>query len=291
VARVFHAACHPRLWVHVVEQRGCICDDALIGCLSVGRPTEGRTFVGVDFAGRHCERVGDMAREFGDGDILVTEGRGRVSTREDSIAEPSLSFSVEWDREFFGSQRVPGVAFGQCSSSTALRAIVERLRCAIERSWLDHAAVPELREAVAATLDALRAEGVGVPIASAADLAHELPPPVEHLSRALDASLGLSNTRPTAVDLESRLLRTARTLRRHLPGVFDAWGQQPELFRELRVRMRLFQGALIMSHPGASVRDAAPVLGFATPSSFCRTFLERGLPSPGRIRERLHALE
>jgi AraC-like DNA-binding protein len=288
--RLFHGAFHPRMWVHIVENRGCISDDRVAACLSVGRPPKGRRLLGLRLRGLGRVRVGETEHWGGPGTVYAADGRAGFATRDESPDGPSLSLNIDWDREYFGSRSVGGLLVGKLSNVPQLVAECEDLREAIEAAWVDPSADARMANAAAGLCSVLRAEGYDVPAVRAAELRGGSSPQVEALSRALDMALCMTDERPAQVDLEERVGMSARTLRRQLPRVLDAWGLQTETFTELRTRIRLFQATLLMSNPNATTELGAQTFGFSSPTAFCRSFLLRGLASPGRIREALVAV-
>jgi AraC-like DNA-binding protein len=225
------------------------------------------------------------------GTIGTADSRGELGMRTEGTREPLLSIGIEWERDFFGSRPFGGFDLARLTRVEEMRRRVQALLGAIEQAWIDPRATPLLSASVASLLAILRADGLDLPRVEAADLAHEPSAMVRRLSHALDLVLTLRESLPMMTDVESLVGMSGRTIERHLPSVLALWGQSPETFRDLRVRHRLFQAMLAMSHPAATTEETARLCGFATPNALCRSFLNAGLPSPGRIRERLHALQ
>lgn len=299
VVRRFHGAFHPRLWVHVVEQSGCT-DEALLPNLALGRPDAGRRLAGLVLGGSSRVRFGDgTVHTLGVGQGTTCNGRGTFRSRAESIGhEASLSITIDWDARWFASRAIdiaPAFRVGDRGTS-ALRARASELRVAIEQAWRAPASPAQGRIAphVAEILALLRAEGLDVPACGAADLATTFTPEVASTSRALDRALSRTEELPMLVDVESAAGVSARTVQRWLPRVFEAWGQSsstPESFRALRTRVQLVRACLVMSHAESSTERAAQVVGFSSPNALCRAFARAQLPSPGRIRDRLRALD
>jgi AraC-like DNA-binding protein len=291
VRRVVHAAYHPRLWIFVAQQSEAVVDERL-GRLAVRRPTAGRAYVGFLLGGDTRVRTltGDE-RWFAPGTALAADARGQLGMRTDGTREPLLSISIEWDRDFYGTRANGGARCGSLGSIAATRDGVDALLRSIEEAWSDAGAEGRLAAAASGLLCMLRADGFGVPTVEPADLVHDVGSVDRSLSHALDSVLALRDSRPMMTDVESLLGLSRRTVERHLAAVLTLWGQVPETFRDLRGRHRLFQAALAMSHPAATTERTARICGFATPNALCRSFLHAGLPSPGRIRQRLHELQ
>jgi AraC-like DNA-binding protein len=285
-----HAAYHPRLWVCVAQQHDAVVDERL-AALGVRRPTRGRGYAGFLLGGDTRVRLGESERWFQSGAVVRADARGHMGFRTEGMREPLLSISLEWDADYFGSRDAGTLREGRLGSERALRSRVAELLSSIETAWSDARATHALTDAVVDLLAALRADGVDVPNVAPADLSHDTPPIERRLSRALDEVLTLRECHPRMTDLESLVGLSGRTVERHLPGVLTLWGLLPVTFRELRGRQRLYQAALAMSHPAATTERTARLCGFATPNALCRSFLRAGLPSPGRIREALFAIQ
>jgi AraC-like DNA-binding protein len=288
--RLVHGAYHPKLWIFIGQQRDAVVDERL-ATLGVRRPTLGRRYLGFLLGGDTRVTFGGSDRWFRPGAVVTADARGELGFRTEGTREPLLSISIEWDAEHFGSRRAGGMGVGRLTAIPACRVRVDAVLAAIESAWEDPCATPVLTASVVSLLASLRAEGLDAPRVDAADIAYEPSALERRLSRALDTVLTLRESAPMMTDVESLLGLSGRTVERHLPGVLALWGQSPATFRELRGRHRLFQAALAMSHPAATTEQTARLCGFATPNALCRSFLKAGLPSPGRIRERLHALQ
>lgn len=297
VVRRFHGAFHPRLWVHVVEQSGCT-DEALLPNLALGRPDAGRRLAGVVLGGTSKVRFADgVVHTLARGEGTTCNGRGTFRSRAESgAAESSLSITLDWDARWFASRAVENAPAFRVASLGALREGVERLRRAIESAWqepADRPASTHLACCVADVLSLLRSEGLDVPECTAAELGTEIGADIGAMSRALDRALSRTAEVPMLVDVEAAAGVSARTVQRVLPRVLEAWGQSgsPESFRSMRTRVQLVRACLVMSHPEATTERAAQIVGFSSPNALCRAFAQQGLPSPGRVRERLHSLD
>jgi AraC-like DNA-binding protein len=291
VRRVVHAAYHPRLWIFVAQQSDAVMDERL-GRLAVRRPTVGRAYVGFLLGGdTRVRSVAGDERWFAPGAALAADARGQLGMRTEGTREPLLSISIEWDKDFYGTRATGGARTGCLASIAATREQVDALLLAIEEAWSDAGGEVRLAAAAASLLGMLRADGFDLPTVEPADLVHDVGAVERSLSHALDTVLALRDSRPMMTDVESLLGLSRRTVERHLPAVLTLWGQLPETFRDLRGRHRLFQAALAMSHPAATTERTARICGFATANALCRSFLHAGLPSPGRIRQRLHELQ
>lgn len=297
VVRRFHGAFHPRLWVHVVEQSGCT-DEALLPNLALGRPDAGRRLTGVVLGGTSKVRFTDgIVHTLSSGEGTTCNGRGTFRSRaESSKAEPSLSITLDWDAHWFASRSVDVAPSFRVRALAPLRDAVERLRHTIELAWqqpADPRGTSSLAHRVADVLSLLAAEGLDVPAATANDLATDISSDVGAMSRALDRALSRTAEVPMLVDVEAAAGVSGRTVQRVLPRVLQAWGQNgsPESFRSMRTRVQLVRACLVMSHPAATTERAAQIVGFSSPNALCRAFAQQDLPSPGRIRDRLHSLD
>lgn len=300
VVRRFHGAFHPRLWVHVVEQSGCT-DEALLPNLALGRPDRGRRLAGIVLGGTSKVRFSDgTIHTLSVGEGTTCNGRGHFRSRADGrSSEPSLSVTVDWDADWFASRPLDGALSYRVGDVTPFRGQVDRLREAIERAWhrsADAAAQRAIAARVTELLALLAAEGIDVPLCNEAELAATVPSDVASMSRALDRALSRTDELPMLVDVESTAGVSARTVQRVLPRVLEAWGQSPSSgspsgFRALRTRVQLVRACLVMSHAEATTERAAQIVGFSSPNALCRAFAQQALPSPGRVRERLHDLD
>ncbi len=290
IARIVHGISHPHLWVHVVEHRGSVVDERIGRCLGHGRASLGRRVVGVMLRGRSELRTLTASRWLGPGDLCLCDTRGDFLSRHEALEEPSLSITLEWDREYFGGRSLGEPRLDHLGSIARVLPEVEALRHSIERAWLSAETKREVASQLLRTLASLSAEGIDVPMLTEGELASQVAPDVEGLSRALDTSLSFTGTRPMLVDLEDITRVSGRTVERTLPEIFRIWGQASETFRELRGRVRIFQAQLLMSHPAVTTELGSRVFGFASPNAFCKAFGKAGLPSPGRIRDALGEL-
>jgi AraC-like DNA-binding protein len=288
--RTFHGVFTPRLWVHIVELRGARVDERLMRGLGACRPDIGRRLVAFSVDGESVVRT-PMEREWAiGGEAIVCNGRASLTGGTDARVRPSLTLSIDWDATYFGDSLLRAPAFTRVMQRR-LAPVVHALRDAIEAAWQDPSAVLPLQRVLERTLAMLRAEGFAAPRVDGRELVEDSYLGLAPLSRALDVSLSFERGRPALVDLEDALRVSARTIQRRLPDVLRAWGYRPDGFSALRKRTRLFQACAVMSHSQATVEIAARATGFATPSAFCRAFVDAGLPSPGRVRTVLARLQ
>ncbi|MFO0670642.1 MAG: hypothetical protein U0235_13590 [Polyangiaceae bacterium] len=289
--RDFYGAFHPRLWIHVVDQIGCL-DEALFPNLGAARPQAGRRLVGLSLSGISHARFSERTFVSEPGAGVTCDGRSAFRGRAESLDDVSArSIVIDWDVRHFGGPRAGGTEAVRVSSLARLAAHVDALVLAIARTFRDERG-PRLEEASAALLGFLHAEGLDVPRLTAADLIVPPEPELQAMSRALDQALSLTDEMPMLVDVEATAGASIRTIQRWLPRIRKAWGHDDDGdgFRALRARVVAARACLFMSRPGATTEGAARFLGFASPNALCRRFAEAGLPSPGQVRQRLHAI-
>lgn len=294
--RSFHGAFHPHLWIHVVEQVGCL-DEALFPHLGSARPSAGRRLVGLSLAGHSLARFDEQSVANAPGHGIACEGRGTFRGRAESVGATSArSVNIDWDAAHFGEART-GRELVRVSSLAELTHRVDALVSAITRAWDAPTETREVAAQAASLLALLRAEGIAVPRVTPEDLSWQAPPELRATSRALDRTLSLTRAMPMLVDAEAAAGLSMRTIQRWLPRVRRAWGYDddaiataPDGFRAFRRRTQTARACLFMSRPGATTEGAARVLGFASPNALCRAFADAGLPSPGQVRGRLRAL-
>ncbi len=287
VTRRFHGAFHPRVWVHVLELDGCY-DEELLPYLGKGRPVAGRALCGFSVSGRSFVRFGSGRRvtiEPGDG--VFCQGRSAFRSRAESTDAPAISINIDWDADYFGAGAPASPSRFSLGSKAGLSERVDALRTEIARAWEHAALAPSLAASVSDLLAFLRASGLAVPVVRPADLETSFDADVQRASRAFDRAFSQTRDLPMLIDVEASLGLSARTIQRAMPRVVRAWGRAPVTFRELRTQVQLGRGCLLMSHPQATTERVADLLGFSTANALCRSFAKSGLPSPGRVRERL----
>jgi AraC-like DNA-binding protein len=234
------------------------------------------------------------------GEGTVCDGRGSFRSRADAIqydgrCEPALSVTIDWNATTFGSRSFGAPSSFRLSAIDPVRGAVLSLRRAIEDAWTRTGGSREMTEGVCDLLARLRAEGLEMPRIEPRDLESSVDAQLFATSRALDRALSRTEEMPMLVDVHDGMGVSSRTIQRMVPRVLAAWGQAPPDtrwgFRALKNRALLVRACTLMSHPEATTERVAEIVGFSTPNAFCRAFAERGLPSPGRVREELRALE
>ncbi len=135
-------------------------------------------------------------------------------------------------------------------------------------------------------MDQLKAEGISLPDAewTKERLQRKTPEAVQQLSHGLDRALSQDGEVPMLIDLETLTGMHQRRVQRTLPQLCSYLGQAPETFRSMRQRVRLGQAAHLLGADNASTEDVARVLGFASPTGFCRAVRRFGLPTPSQLR-------
>jgi AraC-like DNA-binding protein len=136
----------------------------------------------------------------------------------------------------------------------------------------------------AALLAALADAGLPLRRAEPAELAAPLPAAAHDLASAMSASLSNLQGRPMMIDLEHRLARSARQLRRAV-AAFHRYYDFPggTSWHRILHWWRLSMATSLMTAPTATTERVAATLGYGSPRAFCLAMAQAGLPSPGRI--------
>jgi len=282
--RTFYGIFHPRIWLHIVALRGAVTEERLVRALGAARPTKGRRLLALCIDGdSHVSQPID--RSFSAGHALVCNGRSTLAGSTDARVLPSLTMNIDWDAAYFGSSPDGPVATTKLAAPERVRAHVLSLASAIARAWDDPRALPIVSARASTLLRALRADGFETPRIEPADLVDEVYRALQPVSSALDRALSTVGERAARCDVEGAVDLSSRTTQRRLASVVTAWGYADASFRDVRRLTTLFRACALMTNGRATTELGARVTGFSTPTAFCRAFHERGLPSPGNVRD------
>jgi len=278
-----HAAVHTRYRVHVVRNRRLVAEDGLFLRTFDRKGYVGRPILTVLLAGAARIRAYGTERWLGPGDVSIVESKGVIEMRQEGAEYRSLV--VEWEPGFFGDEPPKGFQTGRVSE--------------LERAHLDALALeltqPELdatggARAIASALRRLRAAGLPFAAPEAEDLIEPVPEPALRLSATLDVLLSDLSANPMAVDLDRALGVSSRHLTRLVAEFHRRYGYNAESWRDALCRRRITVGAALMSVPEATTDIVSRLLGYSSPTAFCRAVAEAQLPSPGRIGAAIEAL-
>lgn len=266
-----HRAIGKSLVVRRVRIRGLVHDERLLAAPM--RADRSRITVLLD--GELTAFVGERVHRFQPGGF-VASSRLTLPLR----AATHLTLEIDWDPGGVGGALRQEVIRGTLSPEALARA--GQLSEALTTRPLDESA------AVAA-LVAL--EGDGLPFAPdrlQPELAHASPED-QRLMDALDDALCRLEQSPDTDDLAGALGCTRRTLTRRLRRLakHHRMYERAEDWRTERDFYRGLVAMMFLSHPDATTKSVARLLGYRFAEALCHAFRRAGLPSPGRVRSAL----
>ncbi|HEY0840361.1 MAG TPA: hypothetical protein VGD74_09265 [Vulgatibacter sp.] len=198
------------------------------------------------------------------------------------VDRPTATLILEWAPGEMGDEiRDP---FSDVKLS---RTTLEACRRAAMSLTYPESTPAEVAAAIGTIFACLRAEGAPLHDVDEARLIEPVEPTVAALNHALDRSLSMADERPMLADLEERLGISERHIRRRTGDYLATYQANAAGWRELSHRWRLSTGLALMSAKGATTEGVARILGYSSPTAFCRAFAASGLPSPGAIRSLL----
>lgn len=213
------------------------------------------------------------------GECLLDLRKNCWGVREEGEA---ISLVVEWEpgefgepiRSPFDSLRISGKGFG------ALRAAAVSLS-------RPNARLEEVRQATHEIFSVFEAHGLPLRPGTPASFVEEVPEQEERLTHLIDRALSHRGDLLGMADLEQVSGWSERSLRRHLGVHLKKYHFNAKVWRELYRRWRLSTGLALMGSPFATTEAVAGLLGYSSPTAFCRAFAASGLPSPGSVRQLL----
>lgn len=269
------ALLHPRLRVHVVDNRGVVCEDAL-GLPSfprVGQPSRPVLTVVLEGLARVTLPTG-IQHWLREGTVAWFPKKNELVMRQEGARYRSIV--IEYD---------DGV-FGQRPTSTQLCALGPTPFAALN-AWADEltfAPHQATMAALASRLFALLAqEGIALIPAPPQELAVELDPDTIELSATLDRALSRLGDRPARVDIEDEVAIRTRVLTDQIAAFHKRFGFNAEGWRDALLRRRILVGCATMSALGAKTEVVSAALGYSSPTVFCRAMAKSALPSPANI--------
>jgi hypothetical protein len=147
--------------------------------------------------------------------------------------------------------------------------------------------LPRVRRAVQEIFAVLGAHGVPLHARSTDAWMERVCEQEVVLSQLIDRALSHRGGRVGIVDLEDLSGWPERSLRRRIRHHLRKYHFNARAWRELYRRWRLSTGLALMGARGATTEAVAQILGYSSPTAFCRAFASAGLPSPGSIRRLL----
>lgn len=213
------------------------------------------------------------------GECLLDLRKNCWGVREKGYA---ISLVVEWEPGTFGRRIEDSFESLRISQRG-----MEVLRTSAQTIARSQSSLLEVRRAVLAIFTILRAHGVPLHAPSADAFVEKVSEQELVLGHLIDRALSHRGDRVGMVDLEDLSGWPERSLRRYLRQHLRKYHFNAIAWRELHRRWRLSTGLALMGARGATTEAVAQVLGYSSPTAFCRAFASAGLPSPGSIRRLL----
>jgi len=277
------ALVHSAYRVHLVTNRGVVCEDDLIRRAFARKGAVGRPVLTVVLEGRARLRVGDdRSHWLGPGDVAIFPSKESLSMRQEG--DTFASIAVEWD---------PGTLASRAENSFGTVDERSRRRLAeVARGMIttDQEAIDIAAGCLAQMLDVLRAQGVPFGRADPGALIEAVTPRERALSGTLDRLLCRLYEQPMAIDLHTALGLSARQATRIVAAFNARYGFNAGGWRDAVNRRRVGVGAALMSSPRATTERVAARLGYSSPTAFCRAMASAGLPAPGAVAREVESL-
>jgi hypothetical protein len=272
------ALLHPALRVHVVDNRGVVCEDAL-GLPSfprVGQPT--RPIVTIVLDGEARVRLADgSTRWLKTHSIAYFPRKNELIMRQEGARYRSIV--LEFDAALADQRPHAQVAQLSDQQSMALQDWADVL-CRVDERTSDTMSAAEHTFQL---LKRLNAEGISLLIPSPYDLALVLDRDTLDLATLLDRSLSRLADRPARVDIEDSVSLRTRVLTDQIAAFHRRFGFNADGWRDALLRRRVLVGAAAMSAPKAKTEVVSAALGYSSPTVFCRALAKANLPSPAHI--------
>jgi hypothetical protein len=278
------ALVHTGYRVHVIHNRGVVCDDELFlpSIARVGRVSRSVLTVIVEGRGR-VRLPSGFERWLEAGDVVLLPEKAIVAMRQEG--SPSFrSVALEWDPGTFGATVASAPDVTRLDGAAMAR--VARVATALE-SCRDAGRAATL---LADLVSLLGSRGAPFARVVSRDLIEPAPQAVVALSHALDHVLSSLDGGPALVDLDAALGLSPRQLNRVVADFNQRYGFNSLGWRDTRNRRRLLVGATMMTAAGARTELVSRAMGYASPTGFCHAFALAGLPSPGITAETVASL-
>ncbi len=272
---------HSQYRIGIEVRRGVVRDWAMWPQHLQRGGLSNRSNLFVQLSGEIQVRSKGQERTLGLGECMVEHRSRSWGFR---VERASATLIVEWApgelgrevRDPFSALTLPASTLEACR-----RAAMELTHPGVTRE--------EAARAIRTIFSSLRVQGAPLHDVDPARLVEPVDPTLAAISRALDRSLSLGEERPMLVDLEESLGISARHLRRRAGDYLATYQSNALGWRELTHRWRLSTGLALMSARNATTESVAGILGYSSPTAFCRAFAAAGLPSPGAIRSLISA--
>ena len=270
-----------------VRLSGVTQDEHLTKGLGRGTASE-RYRLKIMLSGRLEATVGERSFDLGPGDFLLMPRIAECLTRggDDETLE------LDWEPgAAIANGAVPLVEQGRLGAATAVavKQMTDALRAERSVTVLPSSSRedgPCFARTMPVALAALAAEGLPLePRGATLDLqAHDADE--QRLLDAIDETLMRLGEGPAAVELETRLGWSRRTVSRRtalLHARYGLSGVGSRHWRAVRDFYRVLVGTIVASSPLVSTKLLARVLGYASPHALCHAFANAGLPSPAAV--------
>ncbi len=278
------ALVHTGYRVHVIHNRGVICDDELFlpAITRVGRVS--RPVLTVIVEGRARVRLPTgFERWLEAGDLVLLPQKAVVAMRQEA-APAFRSIALEWDPGTFGTREPPSPDAARLDRRAAEEVVATADELEACRD------VVRAAQLLASLTALLASRGAPFDPVATTDLVEPVPAAALHLSNVLDRVLSSLDGGPTLVDLDGALGLSPRQLNRVVSEFNRRYGFNSLGWRDTRNRRRLLVGASLMTAARARTELVARAMGYASPTSLCHAFAQANLPSPGLTAERVAAL-
>ncbi len=263
--------------VRCTRGEGLVQDERLL----MNPQPPGRSKLLVVLRGRCTVFVGDDAHELTVGQAVAVRDLDSLRLRSTSGLE-TLEFDWSPGRGF-GPEPGARLECGAVGATTlhALRSLREGMHTGRTDAGLF--------EGLTRGLGALRSEGLGVDerrIEPVAEPASE-PVPTQRVLSLVDRTLSRLDQNPDAEEMASEMGQTRRTLHRHLQAMAGRNLLVTGEWRAQRDQYRLLLATVYLSHPAATARLVARLVGYRSAEALCHALARQGLPAPMQLRREL----
>ena len=269
---------HPSFLVKIVAGRGVWSEDRLWEGARLWALVHDWPSITIPMRGRGVIRSATAAMEMGGGQVgFVARGSDFRARTE---PPPGFGVFVQWDPAVFGQPSDCPLVGQRLSTKDQAR-----IEAVLLRLTADSHAPMEAEAGVADLFQILGALGVLAARPDAGDLITSPAPRTVLTGRAIDRVLSRTSDRPMVVDLTTVLGCSERHARGLVREYADAYALQgATTWRSLVSLWRTYLAGLLMTAPNATTERVATVLGYGSPTAFCHSLANAGLPSPGEMR-------
>lgn len=194
----------------------------------------------------------------------------------------AASLVLEWEPGAFGSQ------IGSTFETIRLSGReLSALRSAARSIAMPTATLFQVRRATSLIFGVLSSHGIPLRPSQPEDFMEAVPRQEVVLTQLIDRAFSQRGKQLGMVDLEALSGFSERSLRRYMGVHLAKYHFNSRVWRDLSRRWRLSTGLALMGSPKATTEEVSELLGYSSPTAFCRAFAASGLPSPGSIRQLL----